>query len=130
MSRTLINFSLDVLLLLVMLGLTWITCLLKLVFPPPTRAAGWTLWGLDYEGWSNLQFGLLGGFLLGILVHLMLHWTWVCSVVRTRLMHRSGKVNDGSETLYGVAMLISLVLVTTGLLLAAEVMIHGPSRWD
>ena len=90
------------------------------------RAGGWTLWGLDYEGWSSVQVSLLGVILLAILVHVMLHWKWVCGVIATRLLHRPGKVDDGTETLYGVALLIVLVMTTTGLLVAAQLMIRAP----
>jgi uncharacterized protein DUF4405 len=71
MSRTIINFCIDVLLLTITLGLAWTSCLLKVVFPPATRAGGWTLWSLDYDAWSNVQVALLGLILLGILLHLM-----------------------------------------------------------
>jgi hypothetical protein len=126
MSRTLINFCLDALLLLITLGLIWTTCVLKFVFPPATRAAGWVLWGMGYDGWSDLQSGLLAVIALAILVHIMLHWNWVCGVIAARLLRRGGKVDDGVQTLYGVGTLIALVLATTGVLIAAEFMIRAP----
>lgn len=126
MSRTLINFFLDSLLLLITLGVAWSTCVLKFIFPRATHAAGWTLWGLDYNAWSDVQVGLLGLILLAILVHIMLHWSWVCGVIATRLLRRGGKVDDGIQTLYGVGTLIAFVLATTGLLIAAELMIRPP----
>lgn len=128
MSRTLINFCLDVLLLLLTLGLAWTTCLLKVVFPRATRAGGWTIWALDYDTWSNVQVGLLGSFLLAVLLHLMLHWSWVSAVVRTRMLRRSGKVDDGTGTLYGVGTLILVVLFTVGFLVTAELTIQSPVR--
>ena len=126
MSRTLVNFCLDVLLLIITLALIWISCVLRFVFPPATRAVGWTLWGMDYDGWSNAQFVLLGLFVLAIVVHLMLHWSWVCGVIATRLLRRGGKVDDGIQTLYGVGTLIAVILATTGLLIAAQLMIRCP----
>ncbi len=126
MSRTVVNFCLDVLLLVITLGMIWTTCALKFVFPPATRAGGWTLWGMDYDGWSNVQCGLLGVFVLAVVVHLMLHWNWVCSVIATRLLRRGGRVDDGIQTLYGVGTLIGLILITTGMLIVAEVMIRRP----
>jgi hypothetical protein len=127
MSQTIVNFLVDVLLLCITLGLTWSTCLLKFVFPPATRAGGWRLWGLDYDAWSSVQVSLLGVILLAILVHVMLHWKWVCSVIAIRLLRCPGKVDDGTETLYGVAVLIVMVAATTVLLVAAELMIRPPT---
>jgi hypothetical protein len=126
MSRTLINFCLDALLLLITFGVVGTTCVLKFIFPRATRAAGWTLWGMDYDAWSDVQVGLLGTITLAILVHIMLHWNWVCGVVATRLLGRGGKVDDGTQTLYGVGTLIAFLLSMTGLLIAAELMIHPP----
>jgi len=40
MSRTLLNFLLDTLLLLITLGLIWTACVLRFVFPTATRAGG------------------------------------------------------------------------------------------
>jgi hypothetical protein len=96
------------------------------VFPRATHAGGWTLWGLDYDAWSDVQVGLLGTILLAILVHIMLHWNWVCSVIATRLLGRSGKLDDGIQTLYGVGALIAFIVSATGLLIAAELMIRPP----
>jgi hypothetical protein len=126
MSRTLINFCLDATLLAITLGVIWTTCVLRFVFPPASRAGGWTLWRVDYDGWSNVQAGLLGVIALAILVHIMLHWNWVCSVIATRLLRRGGKVDDGIQTLYGVGTLIAFVLATTALLIAAQLMIRPP----
>lgn len=125
MSRTLLNFFLDVLLLVVTVLLIWTSCVLKFVFPPATAARGWTLWGLDYDAWADFQFTLLGVILLAILVHVMLHWTWVCGVISTRLLRR-GRLEEGSQTLYGVMLLVFFLLLVGGLLLAAQVSIHGP----
>ncbi len=43
---------------------------------------------MTYGQWCSIQFGLLSLLGLGILVHVMLHWTWVCSVISRRLMHQ------------------------------------------
>jgi hypothetical protein len=128
MSRTLINFCLDALLLLITFGVAWSTCVLKFIFPRATRAGGWTLWGMDYDAWSDVQGGLLGLILLAILVHIMLHWNWVCGVIATRLLRRGGKADDGLQTLYGVGTLIVFIVATTGLLIAAELMIRPPTH--
>jgi hypothetical protein len=126
MSRTLVNFFLDCLLLALTLALVWSAILLRFVFPAATHAGGWRLWGMGYDAWADLQFALLGVFVFTVLLHLMLHWNWVCSVVVTRLLRRSGKLDDGAQTLFGVGTLIAFVLVTLGLLIAAVVTVRPP----
>lgn len=120
-SRTGVNFLLDCALLVVFLKLAWISVVLRFVFPAGTAAAGWTLWGYGYDDWAAFQFGLLCVFALGILVHLMLHWSWVCGVLSNRLSRWRGeplRLDDGTQTLYGVGLLI-VALNVVGLAIAA-----------
>lgn len=126
MSRAVVNLLLDAVLLVATLALVCTSCLLHLVFPHATRASGWVLWGLDYDDWAQVQFSLLGVLVLGILVHLMLHWTWVCGIISARLLRRLGKPDDGVQTLYGVTTLLAVIVLTSGLLLAAHLSIHPP----
>jgi heme/copper-type cytochrome/quinol oxidase subunit 2 len=127
MSRTTLNFFLDLLLLLITISLIWTSCVLKFVFPPATGAVGWTLWGLSYDAWADLQFSLLAVIVLAILVHIMLHWSWVCGVVQTRFLRRRGKAEDGSQTLYGVSLLVAILLTLSALLLVAQLAVRGPT---
>jgi hypothetical protein len=120
-SRTIVNFWLDLALLIAFLSLAWISVVLRFVFPAGTAAAGWTLWGRGFDDWSAIQFVLLCVFALGVLLHLMLHWSWVCGVVSSRLSRWRGKpirFDEGAQTLYGVGLLI-VVLNVVGLLIAA-----------
>jgi hypothetical protein len=120
-SRTAINFLLDSALLAVFLTLAWVSVVVRFVFPAGTAAAGWMLWGYGYDDWSALQFALLCLLALGVLVHLMLHWSWVCGVVSNRLSRWRAKperLDDGTQTLYGVGLLI-VALNIMGLAIAA-----------
>ena len=128
MSRTMVNFLLDTTLGLTFVLLIWCATVLQFVFPPGTMANGWRLWGWSYDQWHLMQFSLVGLLALGILVHVMLHWTWVCGVLATRFSRAGkGKVDDGIRTLYGVGLLIAL-FNAVGLGVAAAVLtIQGPS---
>jgi hypothetical protein len=129
MSRTVVNFVLDVFLLLVTSSVLFTTAVLRFVFPAPTAAAGWKLWGQNYDAWASLQFVLVSIVGVAVVLHIMMHWSWVCGVVITRLMRRPpGRVraDDGTQTLWGVGLLI-LVLNILGLLVGlAYVMVEGP----
>ena len=110
MSRTAINFVLDTTLLVAFIVLVWCSVVIRFVFPPGPNADGWKLWGWDYDQWSGLQFGLVGTLAVGFLVHVMLHWTWVCGVIVSRLARDKKKqIDDGIRTLYGVGLLIVLL---------------------
>lgn len=120
-----INLLLDTALLITFMALYFAAVVVRFVFPPGPAADGWTLWGLDYDAWGGIQFALLAVLALGILVHVMLHWSWVCNVIATRLAGRGARVDDGLQTIYGVGLLIGLLL-TVGTALAAAVLTVKP----
>jgi hypothetical protein len=122
--RTLLNFLLDAALLLLFLCLGGVSAIIYFIFPPGPESNGWILWGADYRGWCDCQFGVLSVFAIGVLLHVMLHWDWVCTV---SCKFASGKAlgqDDGSRTLYGVALLILLLTLLGAAMVAAGLTIH------
>jgi len=129
MSRTIVNFILDVVLLLITLTLIFTTAVLRFVFPAPTSSAGWTLWGSGYDGWANFQFVLMSLVAGAVVLHIMLHWSWVCGVVIAKLLRRparEAKLDDGSQTLWGVAMLIVVLHLLAALVGIAYLTVQPP----
>lgn len=130
MQRTLINFWLDLTLLILFLAGLWASFVIRFVFPPGTLADGWLLWSWTYDQWADFRFLLICLFALAVLVHVMLHWSWVCGVITSRLLRRrDGKRrnwDDGTRTLYGVGLLVVLFNIL-GLAFAAAVLtVQGP----
>jgi len=122
-----INLLLDGLLLVVFVSLCVAAVILRFVFPPGPAAKGWSLWGLDYDAWGGVQFALLAMLTVGILVHVMFHWSWVCNVLASRLSgNRRARVDDGMQTIYGVGLLIVLLNVIGITVAAAVLTIQGP----
>ena len=111
--QTLINFWLDSVLLVNFLTLVWVSVIVQFVFPPAEAAAGYALWGMALSHWMDVQFGILSVFCLGIVLHLMMHWSWVCGVLGSRfLRERDGKkrvMDDGQRTILGVGLMIVLL---------------------
>ena len=126
MSRTMVNLVLDTTLLVTFIALVWCSVVLRFVFPPGPNANGWTLWSFDYDQWSGIQFGLVAVLTLGFLVHVMLHWSWVCGVLASRLSRDKKKVDEGIQTLYGVGLLIVLLSAIGVGVGAAVLSIHSP----
>ncbi len=129
LSKPVVNFIVDACLLLLSAAMLFLAVVLRFVFPAPADAAGWTLWGRSYDDWANFQFVLVAIIALAILLHVMLHWSWVCGVVATKILPRQGppaRLDDGQQTIWGVGMLILLINVI-GLLSAwAYLSIRGP----
>ena len=125
-TKTLLNFWLDATLLVVFVTLGIVAVILQFVFPPGTAAKGWTLWGMTHGQWSSLQFSLLCVMALAVLLHVMLHWTWVCSVLARKILGRPSSPDDGVRTLYGVGLLIVLLNVAGLVVAIANWMIRPP----
>ncbi len=122
--QTLINFWLDVALLFVFLALVWVSVIVRFIFPPAGAAAGYSIWDLGLSQWMEVQFGILAAFFFGIILHLMLHWPWVCGIIGGRLFRtRDGKkrvMDDGQRTILGVGLMIVLLnIMGIGIALAA-----------
>lgn len=83
------------------------------------------LWNMPLSQWMDLQFGMLSAFSFGILLHVMLHWSWVCGVLGSKLVRaRDGKkrtMDDGQRTILGVGLMIVLLNIM-GLGVAAAVL--------
>jgi hypothetical protein len=128
-SKTVVNFVLDTGLLVLVVSLLFMAAVLRFVFPAPSAAAGWTLWGYGYDAWANLEFVLVTIFGLAILLHVMLHWSWVCGVMVTKLLRRSGREarpDEGQQTIWGVGLLIVVVNVLGLLVGLAYLTIQSP----
>ena len=131
LSKTTINFWLDTFLLCVFLALCCVSVIVRYVFPPATDSAGWKLWGLDYLAWADVQFFTLCLLAASIVLHVMLHWTWVCGVIgnwtrKSQLGASTPKQDNGSRTLWGVGLLIVIFNVLGLVIAAASLMIKEP----
>ena len=127
-SRTLINFWLDTVLMLTFDTLAIVAVIVQFVFPPGVAAKGWLLWGMNYGQWCSLQFAILCVLGFGVIVHVMLHWTWVCGVVVRKLLHRKQLPDDGIRTVYGVGLLITLLLAAATVVGVAMLTIQMPPQ--
>ena len=128
-SRTDVNFCLDFALLLLFLTVCTLSVILEFIFPGGPQADGWLLWGRDYAEWSRIRFVLLATMAAAIVLHVMLHWSWVCGVVASRLgAKKSGAAphDDPSRTLWGVGLLIVLVNLVGLIVAVAALTIEAP----
>lgn len=105
---TIINFWLDVLLLVLFMVQAWMFAVLHAVFP---RGAGseWTIWGATRLDWSEALLATFCVFAIAVVLHVMFHWAWICGVVATRLLGIKARRDDGSHTLIGVGLLVLLI---------------------
>jgi hypothetical protein len=131
LSRTDVNLLLDTVLLLLFVALSICSVILEFVFPAGTVADGWILWHLSFNEWSRLRFALLATLAVCVLVHIMLHWSWVCGVVTSRLrgnrLRPTASHDDPGRTLWGVGLLILVINLGGAILAAATLTIQAPT---
>lgn len=125
-SRTMLNFLIDSFLLLSAIAMGWVTVMLMVVFPIPTRTEGWKLWGMDYNQWRQVHFGLF--VLTGLLAleHLVLHWKWVCGVIVTKILKLDKRPDEGIQAVYGVGAFIGTLMLMGALVLIAKLSVAMP----
>lgn len=117
--KTLINFWLDTTLLVLFVLQGWMLTVVQVVFP---RGSGdqWTIWGATALDWLDRLFATFCVFSVGVLLHVMLHWSWVCGTVSTRILGRKARKDDGTQTLLGVGLLVVLLHLFAAGVLAAR----------
>lgn len=126
-QRTVINFWLDVALLALFMAVAWMLTVVATVFPRGADKT-WTVWGATKTDWFDGAFATFWVFGLAVLVHVMLHWNWICATIATRLLGRKASKDDGTQTLLGVGFLVGLVHLLAAGVLAARVALqhHRP----
>jgi hypothetical protein len=100
MTRTTINFVLDLVSFLDLLGLAVTGLVIRYVLPPGTGGAGRSLhggagrglpvqefWSMTRHEWGNVHFYLAAIFVMLMMIHIALHWKWIQCYVN----HRSSK---------------------------------------
>lgn len=125
-ASALLNFWLDVALGLAVALVVWLSAMLQIVFPAPTTAAGWTLWGLTYDQWRDVQFIALCVSVLLVLEHVVLHWSWVCGVVATKVLRLKQRPGEGVQAMYGIAAFIGLMLAFNAAIVVALFTVKRP----
>jgi hypothetical protein len=126
MTRTLINFWVDAGLFVGLAVLLWVSAMLRVVFPTPSAAAGWKLWGLSFDDWYNVQFGALCFLVVLVVEHLVLHWNWVCTVFAGQVLRSKSRPDEGVQAVYGVGTFIAFLIVMLAAMMAALFGVTAP----
>ena len=111
MSKTIIHFWLDATLMVTFVVLCWISAVLQFVFPAGAGADRYRIWGGSPLAWQNAQFIVLCVLAAGIVLHVMLHWSWIMGVITTRMLGHKAARDTGAHTLIGVGFLLVVLHV-------------------
>jgi len=126
MKRNTWNFIVDGLLLVLFGGLLWTGFLIHFILPPRHgrfRGTEQLLGGWDRHDYGDVHFYLAIGTLVLILVHVWLHWSWVCGTLSS--FGGQAPVKYRRRIMYGVLFLLILAAGIVGSLAWANTQIEN-----
>lgn len=129
MSRNLLNYIIDVLLVIVMLAILGTGLLIRYQLPPGSRGGhGLEMWGWSRHGWGDLHFWLAVAAVALFVLHVALHWDWVVAVTQRQVLRQKApqqKSSTARQNAWGVLFLLLLAALVGGWLWLAETNVYG-----
>jgi hypothetical protein len=132
MSRNAWNFWIDLVSLVALVGLAITGLLMEFVLPPGSRGGqGLTLWGNSRHDWGEIHLGFAVAVMALILVHIWLHWSWVCGTI-TSLGKRQAieKSSAARRKIYGLLFLAAWGILFVGGLMWAKSQVRSGGRGE
>ena len=83
MNRTISNIIIDIIAAFLFLGMIATGYLLRFPLPPGSNKM-LSLWGYTRHQWGDVHFWISLGLLVVLIVHLVLHWNWIVTVIGKR----------------------------------------------
>ncbi len=83
MNRTIANIIIDIIATLLFLGMIATGYILRFPLPPGSNKT-LSLWSLTRHQWGDVHFWISMGLLAVLVVHLVLHWNWIVTVIGKR----------------------------------------------
>jgi len=111
-TRSAINLLVDAFSLIMFIALVMTGTLLVFVLPPGSRQA--SLWGMTRHEWGDVHFWIAISMIALIVVHLVLHWGWVCSMIVRVFGGSRGPVSLGKRWLFAVLLIVLLLTIGGG----------------
>ena len=122
MKRSITNFLVDAVSALVMFGMI-VTGLVMRYTLPPGSGRSRLLWGLGRHDWGDIHFWLAVAVAALVVVHVALHWQWVCGMVWRTFRRGEGAklpLSTLTKNLTGVGFLLGVVAICAGFLYLAQ----------
>ncbi len=118
MRRSTFNFAIDLVTLLVMLAMISTGLIIRFVLPPGTggrEGGGLRLWNWGRHDWGDLHFWLAVSLGALLILHVAMHWSWVCGLLRRRRSAPPGISRPVSHAARNVSGVSFLVLLAAGM---------------
>ncbi len=83
MKSTIANIIIDIVAAFLFLGMIATGYILRFPLPPGSNKT-LSLWGFSRHQWGDVHFWISMGLLVVLVVHLVLHWNWIVTVIGKR----------------------------------------------
>jgi hypothetical protein len=83
MNRTIANIIIDIVAAFLFLSMIATGYILRFPLPPGSNKT-LSLWGYTRHQWGDVHFWISMGLLVVLVVHLVLHWNWIVTVIGKR----------------------------------------------
>lgn len=123
MKRSTINFIIDTIAFVCFMFLTSTGILIRYILPKG-NGSYLTIWGMDRHEWGGIHFWVAIIFLAMILIHIMLHWSWIIAIIKGKVEKRA----DIRLIVVIVAFLTMLVISVAPLIVPASGNREGGGR--
>lgn len=127
MHRAKVNYFVDVLTFALILAMTATGLILRFVLPP--GSGGLVLGQWTRHDWGDMHFWFAAGLGVIIVLHVALHWAWVCGLTHRLLSSNPSRhpTSAVKRNLAGLAFLGGITVVLAGLTWWASQMVSdGP----
>ncbi len=130
MNRSKLNFIIDAVMCVAMLGLIWTGILIWTVLPPGIRGGhGLTLWGLSRHEFGDIHMCLGIALLILTGLHLWLHWGWFACRL-TNIIKTTNQENVQKRKIHAMIIVFAiLVLAIASLFLVKIQVVVGPDDY-
>lgn len=125
MKRSTLNYVIDFATFMLLLAMVCTGLILAFVLPPGSGGRGGgsasVLWSWMRHDWGDLHFWIAVGLAALLVLHVALHWSWVCGITRHLLgLTNNMNASKWKQNLAGVAFLAAMVVLLGGFTLLAR----------
>jgi len=118
MRRSLLNWLIDLVLFLSVLGLLLTGLLMEFILPPGSR--GDAVWSLSRHAWGDIHFWFAVAMIAIAVLHVVLHWGWVCTAAMKLLNRTAVAPKRMQRHVAGATVVVALLLIVGGFFAAAS----------
>jgi len=130
MTRNTLNFVVDTITALAAIAVAVTGLMLAFVLPPAHGRGHDLLWGWTRHDWGDLHL-CLGLTVVGlVVVHLALHWTWVCQTCCRVFLRRPTGATALRRNVVGAAIVLVMALFIISFLWVARVSVDQVDRGE